>query len=150
MDLKQYWGFDLASYLGGEVFSSSRIIFSMIRNLPEGSRYVAVRAHDVDQMPEDIKLSSSEQRRIDAITWTFDRRLQAMIVNSINANTVMTGGPWQKGKEPKFPPLGPMDWDPDKKRKLDARERVESGNWTNWDVARALGLTDTGGTTDGQ
>lgn len=120
----------------------------MIRNLPEGSRYVAVRAHDVDTMPEDIKLSASEQKRIDATTWTFDRRLLAMITNAVNSNTAMTGGPW-KGDPPKFPIIGPMEWDADKMRKLDARERVETGNWSNWDVARALGLTTTGGTPDG-
>lgn len=121
----------------------------MIRNLPEGSRYVAVRAQDVDQLPEDIKLSSSEQRRIDAATWTFDRQLLAMVINSVNTNTVITGGPW-KGEGPKFPPTGPTAWDPDKVRRLNAREKVETGDWNNWDVARALGLVDTGGIPDGE
>lgn len=139
LDLKQFWGFDLASFLGGEVLSSCRLIFTMIRGLPEGSRYAALRAKDVDAGGKDIKLTAEEERFLDAQTWTFDRRLWAMITNAINQNTIATGGPWKDGKAPEFQIVGPVSWDPKRKKRLDAKERVESGNWDNWDVARALG-----------
>lgn len=144
LDLKQHWGFDLASFFGGEVFSSCKLIVSMIRNLPEGSRYVTARNKDVDALPEgeDIKLTADETRQLDAQIWTFDRQLQAMVINSINSNTVMTGGPWKDDSPPKFPVAGPIDWDPERKRKLAAKEKVETGNWDNWDVAKALGIPE--------
>lgn len=142
LDLKQYWGFDLASFLGGEVFSSFKLIFSMIRGLPEGSRYVAVRAGDVDQMKQDIKITTSEQRQLDSRTWSFDRQLTAMAVNAININTVLTGGPWKDNKPPEFAVVGPTSWDPKRTHQMKQREKYESGNWDLWDVARALGIKE--------
>lgn len=114
----------------------------MIRNLPEGSRYVAVRASDVDEMPTDIEMSAEEQRRIDAQIWNFDRKLQAMIVNAVNTNTALTGK-WKKGKTPEFPIAGPIEWDEKRLRQLKAKEKVDKNDWNNWDVARALGLMNT-------
>jgi hypothetical protein len=138
LDLKEFWGLDLAAFIGGEVLSSCRLIFSMIRNLPEGSRYTAVRAADVDEKQEDIELSLREQQILDARIWNFDRRLWAMQINAVNTNTTALGH-WQKGKEPKFPIIGPMDWDPARKKRAEIHEKVQKGEWTNWDIMRALG-----------
>lgn len=142
LDLKEYWGFDLASYLGGEVFSSLGLIHSMIRSLPEGSRYVAVRSGDVDAMSEDIKLTVSEQRQLDAQLWNFDRKLIAMAINAIGTNTILTGGPWKDNKPPEFPTVGPIEWDPKRMHQIKQREKYETGNWDLWDVARALGVKE--------
>lgn len=114
----------------------------MIRDLPEGSRYVAVRAHDVDQMSEDIKLTTAEERRLDARLWTFDRKLLAMQINAVNNNTAITGGPWKGDKGPEFAIVGPAEWDPKRMQKLKAREKYETGNWDLWDVARAMGIPE--------
>lgn len=114
----------------------------MIRNLPEGSRYVAIRSLDVDQMEQDIKLTAPEKRRIDARLWDFDRRLQATLINAINTNTALTGGPWKDNKPPDFSIVGPIEWDPKRAQKLKGQEKYETGNWDLWDVARALGVSE--------
>jgi len=91
---------------------------------------------------EDVKLTAEETRFLDAQLWTFDRQLQAMVINAVNTNTAMTGGPWKDDKPPQFPVAGPIDWDPERKRKLAAKEKVETGNWDNWDIARKLGIPE--------
>lgn len=83
------------------------MILSLIRNLPEGSRFNATLAVDHPQDPAgmtDPRLEAIADQR----AWTLDRRLQAMEINAINMNTAVTGQ-W-KDKPPEFPTIGPADW----------------------------------------
>jgi hypothetical protein len=109
LDLKEYWDFDLVSFIAGEVFSSIRVISSLIRNLPEGSRFRAVTAVDYPEASEDRPESDPRAEAIaDRRSWTLDRRLVAMEINAINLNTAATGQ-W-KGSPPDFPTVGPAEW----------------------------------------
>lgn len=149
LDLKEYWGLDLIAFLGGEVLSSVPVIIAFIRNLPEGSRYVSIRAADLDTAEKDIELTPREIRITDARAWTLDRRLMAMITNAVNQNTSALGH-WQKGKEPQFPVVGPTSWDPKRMKRLEVKEQITNGQWSNWDVLAAMGMASgKGGATDG-
>lgn len=63
--------------------------------------------------PDDLKDLAEPNPRVeginDQITWTLDRRLQAMAINAINLNTAATGN-WGKDGPPEFPTVGPADW----------------------------------------
>lgn len=104
----------------------------MMRHLPEGSRYVAIMSAPMDddetQKPEiDPEVEAAYQRRF----WTSDRKLKAQEINAIRDLTLVTGK-WEKGKEPKFPLIGPPEW-----RGESAKKKTEPA--TGSDVLRALG-----------
>lgn len=105
----------------------------MMRHLPEGSRYVAIMSAPMDddeaKRPEpeiDPELEAAMSRRY----WTQDRKLTAMQINAVRDLTLVTGN-WEKGKEPKFPVIGPPEWRGETAKK---KQPV-----TNNDVLKALG-----------
>lgn len=134
MDLKEYWNFDLVSFIAGEVFSSITLIFAMIRNLPEGSRFVASMTVDnLDKNGEAQRLTDPRTEAVmDHRVWTIDRRLQAMAVNAIYTNTAVSGQ-W-KDKLPEFPIIGPADW-----QGPPAEPRTEPVYTDNFDLFRKMG-----------
>lgn len=84
----------------------------MMRHLPEGSRFVAVMSAPMDDdKPADSKpeidpvIEAAMERR----HWTHDRKMQALLINAVRDLTLVTGH-WEKGKEPKFPAIGPPEW----------------------------------------
>ena len=105
----------------------------MMRHLPEGSRYVAIMSAPMDddkQQPKpeiDPAVEAAMERRL----WTTDRKLKAQEINAIRDLTLVTGN-WQKGKEPKFPIIGPPEW----RRENPAKKKQPV---TNADVLKALG-----------
>lgn len=85
------------------------MVSSLIRNLPEGSRFRAAVAYDRPAESEDLPESDPRAESIaDRRSWTLARRLQAMEINAINMNTAATGN-WKNGP-PDFPTIGPADW----------------------------------------
>lgn len=85
------------------------MISSLIRNLPEGSRFRAAVAYDHPDESEDLPQADPRAEAIaDRRSWTLARRLQAMEINAINTNTAVTGN-W-KDKPPEFPTIGPAEW----------------------------------------
>ena len=81
----------------------------MIRNLPEGSRFVASMSVDqADDETPDIVVDPRIEAVMDKRVWTLDRRLQAIAINAIHTNTSVSGH-W-KNKAPDFPIIGPADW----------------------------------------
>ncbi|MGZ5997045.1 MAG: hypothetical protein ACXWN0_15385, partial [Isosphaeraceae bacterium] len=125
--------FDLVGFIAGEVFSSIRLISSMIRNLPEGSRFLAAVAIDHpdkfgDDQESDPRLEAINDRRL----WTLDRRLAAMAVNATNTQTAVVVQ-WRDGP-PDFPTIGPAEWqDP---QASPAKEPVYTDNF---DFFRKMG-----------
>ena len=108
------------------------MIFSYMRNLPEGSRYAAIMSAPMDddeaEKPEiDPEKEEAYLRRF----WTQDRRLMAQQINAIRDLTLVTGH-WEKGKEPKFPVIGPPEW----RGEVPASKKQPV---TNNDVLKALG-----------
>jgi hypothetical protein len=134
LDLLEFWNFDLVGFIAGEVFSSIRVISSMIRNLPEGSRFLSAVAVDhpgaSEDLPEpDPRIEAINDRRI----WTLDRRLAAMAINAANTHTALSVQ-W-KDKPPDFPVIGPAEWQgPSEKAK--APEPVYTDNF---DFFRQMG-----------
>ena len=111
LDLKHTYGFDLVSFLAGGVAGSPRLILAMIRNLPEGTRYVAALASAREESGE-YELTESEQvSQPDPIeehmTWTNDRVLMAQLINSVNM-LVRYSIQWEK--PPQIPLVGPAAW----------------------------------------
>jgi hypothetical protein len=109
------------------------LIFAMMRQLPEGSRYVAIMSAPMDDdeaRPEpeiDPKTEAAMQRR----HWTSDRKLMAMLINATRDLTLVTGH-WEKGKEPKFPVIGPPEWrgeDPAKKKPATTNDVLKALGW---------------------
>jgi hypothetical protein len=133
LDLKEFWGLDLVSFIAGEVFSSISIILAMLRNLPEGSRYYAAMAVD---NPRDESESAEADPRQEAImdhrVWTLDRRLQAMVINALNLNTAVSGH-WDK--PPDFETIGPASWRTDAPKKKSEQEFTD-----NFDFFRKMGF----------
>lgn len=112
----------------------------MIRHLPEGARYTSRRALELELMDKSERppVTAEDEYYMDARTWTIERRLMAMFINAINQNTAATGQ-WQKGKTPDFPSVGPLDWDPKRKKRLEIKKQVSAGAFTTTDIMRALG-----------
>lgn len=102
----------------------------MIRQLPEGSRFGAAMAYDRRDEIEEIKISDRDRAVADLRVWTLERKLQAMVVNSINNSTVLSNQ-WEKGKEPKFPVVGPDSWQP--------KESAPEEPKNNFDVLKRMG-----------
>lgn len=84
------------------------MLSSLIRNLPEGSRFSAAMAYDHPDETEETERDPRAESIQDRRAWTLERRLQAMEINAININTTVTGN-W-KDKPPTFPTVGPADW----------------------------------------
>ncbi|MBT2587952.1 hypothetical protein [Arthrobacter sp. ISL-95] len=105
----------------------------MMRQLPEGSRYAAIMSApmDGDEAKEEPEIDPEMAAAIGRRYWTPDRQLIAMQINAIRDLTVISGN-WEKGKEPKFPVIGPPEWRGEKPTKK--AEPV-----TNSDVLKALG-----------
>jgi hypothetical protein len=137
LDLKEFWGFDLVGFIAGEVFSSIRVISSMIRNLPEGSRFLAAIAVDRPELSEDNPETDPRTEAInDRRAWTLDRRLAAMAVNAVNTHTSVSVQ-W-KGKPPEFPTIGPADWQSPTDRSR-AQAKPEPVYTDNFDFFRKIG-----------
>lgn len=110
MDLLEYFRFDLVKFMAGDVNSSPRLILTMLRNLPEGSRYAAA----VTSAPEVVGIETPqapvEVNPIqEARTWSHDRQLMAQLINSVNT-LVRFSIPWEQGKAPQLPLVGPASW----------------------------------------
>lgn len=134
LDLKQYWSFDLVEFIGGRSYGSVSQVFAMMRHLPEGSRYVAIMSAPMDDdkaadsKPEiDPEIEAAMERR----HWTHDRKMQALLINAVRDLTLVTGH-WEKGKEPKFPAIGPPEW------RGESAAKKKQPPTTN-DVLKALG-----------
>lgn len=111
LDLKHTYGFDLVEFLAGGVASSPRLILSMIRNLPEGSRYVAAIAAEREESGVYDVQDSEEPSPVDPITehmtWTTDRVLMAQLINAVNM-LVRHSIQWEKPLN--LPLVGPEKW----------------------------------------
>lgn len=100
----------------------------MMRQLPEGSRYVAIMSAPMDD-DKQLELDPETERAMHRRFWTADRKLVAQQINAIRDLTLVTGH-WEKGKEPKFPLIGPPEW---------RGEDVVKEPVNNNDVLKALG-----------
>lgn len=82
-----------------------------MRHLPEGSRYVAIMSapKDDDTAQPEPEINPEVEAAYARRYWTQDRKLTAMQINAIRDLTLVTGN-WPKGKEPKFPVIGPPEW----------------------------------------
>jgi hypothetical protein len=106
----------------------------MIRNLPEGSRFVA--SMEVDRKDENseappLLLDPRIEAVMDQRVWTLDRRLNAMQINAIYSQ-VAVSGQWGKAGPPDFPIIGPADW-------RDAESKKSKEPKDNFDVLRKMG-----------
>lgn len=107
----------------------------MIRNLPEGSRFVAARTVDAaDEETDEAVTPLLDDPRIEAVmdqrTWTIERRLQAMAINAIYTQIAASGN-WGKDGPPDFPIVGPQEWRAESKKPDEPK--------TNWDVLKKMG-----------
>jgi hypothetical protein len=114
------------------------VVLGLIRQLPEGSRFVAHWTTNNPGVAEAAKLTAAEERYLDSKLWSHSDRLTAMIVNAVNQNTIALGN-WAKGKTPEIPIVGPADWDPKRKRRIEIREQIEQGAVSTADILKAMG-----------
>jgi hypothetical protein len=104
----------------------------MIRNLPEGSRFVAAMEVDRDKDNEAPLLTDPRTEAVmDQRVWTLDRRLKAMQINAIYSQVAVSGH-WGKDGPPDFPTVGPADW-----RAAGSKKSKEPKD--NFDVLRKMG-----------
>jgi len=103
----------------------------MMRHLPEGSRYVAIMSAPMDDDAKKPEIDPETEAAYNRRFWTSDRKLIAQEINAIRDLTLVTGH-WEKGKEPKFPVVGPPEW-----RGETAAKKKQPV--TNSDVLKALG-----------
>lgn len=129
-DLLEAYGFDFQAWLRGEVNASPRYVLSLIGQLPEGSRY-GLRYHfdHREELAEVAKESSKDAEYdswMDSQYWNGDRILWAQAINAIRELTMVAGaGKWKKGKEPKYPVVGPAEWrDGDSKNPTNSKASV--------------------------
>lgn len=102
----------------------------MIRNLPEGSRFVAAMEVDRDKTDEPLLLDPRIEAVMDKRVWTLDRRLNAMQINAIYSHIAVSGN-WGKAGPPDFTTVGPMDWRAESKQSKEPKD--------NFDVLRKMG-----------
>lgn len=105
----------------------------MIRNLPEGSRFVAAMAVDTatdEAAVEKPDLDPRIEALMDQRVWTIDRRLQAMEINAIYSQIAVSGH-WGKDGPPDFPIVGPKEWRAESKQSKEPKD--------NFDVLRKMG-----------
>jgi hypothetical protein len=138
LDLKEFWGLDLVAFLSGGVLSSVPVINAYIRHLPEGSRFVARWSRDHPEGADAIELTPAQEKYFEARTWNQDRRLLAIIANAVNQNTLALGH-WAKNKEPEFPVVGPVEWDPKRRKRQEIREQIQQGAVSTADILKAMG-----------
>lgn len=103
----------------------------MIRNLPEGSRFVS--AMEVDRDKENDTTPPTDPRTeavMDQRVWTLDRRLTAMTINAIYSQIAVSGH-WGKDGPPDFPTVGPAEWRAESKQSKEPKD--------NFDVLRKMG-----------
>lgn len=105
------------AWLRGEAYGSPTSILSMLSQLPEGSRFGIAR-HSGDTTESVRDLDPELEAKLDRAYWTGDRLLLAQLINSVNELLLMfgTGRRWKKGKEPKYPIVGPLAWHPPEQR----------------------------------
>jgi hypothetical protein len=104
----------------------------MVRNLPEGSRYVSAIAVDhADDMPTTAEPDPRTEALMDHRVWTIDRRLAAMAINATYSQ-VAVSGQWGKAGPPDFPIIGPSSW-----REAGSKKSNELKD--NFDVLRKMG-----------
>lgn len=114
-DLLETYGFDFQAWLRGDVNGTPLYVLSLISLLPEGSRY-AKRYHfdHREELAEARKESPADAEYdawLDSQYWDGDRMLLAQAINAIRELTMVAGaGKWKKGKEPKYPLVGPEEW----------------------------------------
>lgn len=98
-------------FLAGTVATTPRLILTLLRNLPEGTRYVAAVASAPEAAAVHAKRAKAAEvdPTLDSRTWTFDRLLMAQLINSINA-LVRHTIPWPKDGAPELPLVGPNSW----------------------------------------
>jgi len=107
----------------------------MIRNLPEGSRFVAAMAVDRanDDEAETPHLTDPRTEAVmDQRLWTLDRRLKAMTINAIYTQVAVSGN-WGKDGPPDLPTVGPMEW------RDDAESKQSKEPQNNFDVLKKMG-----------
>jgi hypothetical protein len=109
------------------------LIFVMIRNLPEGSRFVAAMEVDRDkENDDDTPLTDPRTEAVmDKRVWTLDRRLNAMQINAIYSHIAVSGN-WGKAGPPDFGIIGPADW-------RDAGSAKSKEPKDNFDVLKRMG-----------
>lgn len=111
IDLKREYSLDLVEFLRGEVATSPRLILAMVRNLPEGTNYVAIQAARLTREREQFSPDDTEPIPVDPVQefkqWTEDRRLMAQLINSVN-QLVRHTVQWQS--PPQIPLVGPSSW----------------------------------------
>lgn len=103
----------------------------MIRNLPEGSRFVA--AMEVDRGTDNdtpILTDPRTEAVMDQRVWTLDRRLKAMTINAIYSQVAVSGH-WGKDGPPDFAIIGPADWRAESTQSKEPQD--------NFDVLRKMG-----------
>lgn len=108
----EHYRLNLSEVLAGTVPSSPRLILTLLRNLPEGSRYAAAVASAPEAAAVHKKRAAQAAEAdptLDQRTWTFDRMLMAQLINSINA-LVRHTIPWPQDKTPDLPLVGPASW----------------------------------------
>lgn len=82
----------------------------MITDLPEGSNYVSRLASVTSKSQENDEAVAPEPDPFyEQKTWTEDRRLMAQLINQLNM-LIRFSVPWEQGKEPSFPIVGPAQW----------------------------------------
>ena len=89
---------------------SPRLALSLIRRLPEGSHYAAAltSAPDAEGVPT-TKEPAPIDPALEARIWNQDRVLMAQLINSVNT-LVRHLIPWEQGKAPTLPLIGPAAW----------------------------------------
>jgi hypothetical protein len=81
----------------------------MLRNLPEGSRYAAALTSAPEAAGEAPEVPAEIDPVMEARTWNTDRQMMAQLINSVNT-LVRHTIPWEQGKAPKLPLVGPAAW----------------------------------------
>ena len=125
---------NLPDALAGRVKSSPSLVLAMLRNLPEGARYVATLSAPVggDKEQDDPPpLDPELEGLLDRMTWNEDRRLLAQLLNQVNF-LISHCFPWQEGKAPEFPIVGPAEW----RREAQTHKQ---GSKTMMDLLREMG-----------
>lgn len=120
------------------------MVGAMLEELPEGARYTALMSapENREGLPEpeyDPKAEEYYDRRY----WTSDRQHLAQIQNAINQLIVVAGGEgkWKKGKEPDFPIIGPLAWQPEEQKEKARKAKEPKKPATVLDAMRAWGYT---------
>jgi hypothetical protein len=106
------------------------LIFAMLRNLPEGSRFVAAMEVDRDKEEAPLLLDPRIEAVMDKRVWTLDRRLKAMTINAIYSQVAVSGH-WGKDGPPDFATVGPAEWRAESNQSKEPKD--------NFDVLRKMG-----------